>query len=1051
LDNILVSPSISSKIVPPEPYGLVARHRLFKEIGRAPPRSLVWITAPPGAGKSSIATAWLHFGFGPALQGHGVWYRLDETDADPCLFFQCLKRAIAHLPDVSVDALPDLTPEGLSDLREYAENWFELLLSNEARPPYLFIFDDIHHLAPDAPVLSLLPILAERLRPRDQVLCLSRQEPPASVVAALPKSRLSHITDLRVQADEFQDFKRDLRSFEEVTESAFLTQLRRSGHWITDLVVAPSSRLPLRRLAAHPVPEFTEFFSGYGEEEQKGLLATAFLQVGQEEEWYALGGSDAVTAMVRLAEERSLVTRLVNGALRKHDLLQEWLTAAAVVNLPPDNLCQVRLRTGRLLIERDELLAGAQLLAQADAFDEMTNLVLERAQALLGAGQNREVLQLIEMLPEHRRAEPAIRGTQAYALLPFEPQAARANFAALWRSLDPAAEASLYTQAVYGEVRAALADWSVDRRLLTLVEQTGPALERIGGAPEPIQLQLKVGRSLALLLGEPTHPDVPSAQAELERILPLLPSTIQLSAGSLLANYFLAWRGDLAAGRVQVDTLRPLVGRADIPPLSTLSWYYAAATVAFRDADGEALRRLAGEAQAFAHKWGISHRLSTVYWVLAQALAAEGRQDEAAVALHQYERIIKHSQRVTSPGPHTLRAALALSAGQHEQAIAEARVAYNLAFAAGSSQEIGNQISLLALALAATGHEGAQASIDELQELAGQTRNAVFALHATLADAYLAHAQGRMNDFVAAWERTAKAACAVSFRRLSGMNTASLSRLANAALGQGADVAVTRRLIELWSLLPPEAETIDEKWPFPVEIECLGGFAIKINGEKIRDGQGKAQRKPLELLWSLIPACEQGVSQDLLADQLWPELDGDRAMHTLRTTVYRLRKLIGTDAILQEDDHIRLNPKHVATDFGRLLAALSRLRTHHLSEVERMAAFDQALRLYRGPYLLGVAIDQVLEERERLERIVVNKAIGFLMALDPKSPATLLRVHRLQTVFPHVRLPDAIAQLWPSEARVSRVAARSTAVVRDASRGQSVGFGPQPKPAPREG
>ncbi|MBM1171289.1 AfsR/SARP family transcriptional regulator [Microvirga arabica] len=754
------------------------------------------------------------------------------------------------------------------------------------------------------------------------------------------------------------------------------------------------------------------------------MLATAFLQVGQEEEWYALGGPDATVAIARLAEERSLVTRLVNGTFRKHDLLHDWLMAAAETNLPPDDLRKARLRTGRLLIERDDLLAGAQLIAKAEAHDEMMSLVLERAQELIGTGQNRELLQLITMMPDRTQAEPAIRIFQAYARLPFEPQAARENFAALRRSLDPASEASLYAQSVYGEVRAALTDWSVDTRLVALVAETGPALDGMSGVPDPVRHQLVVARSLALLLGEPTHPGVPSAEAELKQVMPLLPPTLQLSTGSLLANYLLWWRGDLEAGRFQIDALRPLVGRADIPPLSTLSWYYAAVTATFRDGDGETLRCLTDEAQAFAHKWGISHRLSTVYWVLSQALAADSRHDDAVVALHQYERIINHSRRVEYPGPRTLRAALALSAGDHRQAIAEAQKAYQLAIATGSSQEIGNQISLLALAMAATGHEGARSSIDELRNLAESARNAIFALHATLAEAYLAHAQGRMSDFVGHWERTAKAACALSFRRITGMNAPSLSRLASAALGVGADIAITRRLIDLWSLSPPEGDIVHELWPFPVEIECLGGFVIKINGEKIRGGQGKAQRKPLELLWSLIPAHEQGVSQDLLADQLWPELDGDRAMHTLRTTVYRLRKLLGADAILQEDDHIRLNPKHVATDFGRLLAALGRLRADHLREAERMAAFDQALRLYRGPFLPGVAVDKVSEERERLERIVVNKAIGFLIARDPASPTTVLRVHRLQTAFPHVRLPDTIAQLWPTAAQTKRAAAR---------------------------
>lgn len=189
-DNRGVSPSdLPSKLVPPEAYGLVSRHRFFEQIRRAPPRSLVWIAAPPGSGKSSTAATWLHAEFARAHPSRGIWYRLDETDADPSHFFLTLRRAVAHLPDAPVEALPELTPEALPDIKDFARNWFEVLLRETGRGPYLFVFDDIHRLPPDAATLSILPILAGHLRLGDQVLCLSRQDPPEGVVTGLPKSR----------------------------------------------------------------------------------------------------------------------------------------------------------------------------------------------------------------------------------------------------------------------------------------------------------------------------------------------------------------------------------------------------------------------------------------------------------------------------------------------------------------------------------------------------------------------------------------------------------------------------------------------------------------------------------------------------------------------------------------------------------------------------------------------------------------------------------------------------------------------------------------------
>jgi ATP/maltotriose-dependent transcriptional regulator MalT len=64
-----------SKLVAPQIGGLVARQRLFREIEQASPKGIVWITAPPGAGKTSLAATWLYSCRSAARHGHALWYR----------------------------------------------------------------------------------------------------------------------------------------------------------------------------------------------------------------------------------------------------------------------------------------------------------------------------------------------------------------------------------------------------------------------------------------------------------------------------------------------------------------------------------------------------------------------------------------------------------------------------------------------------------------------------------------------------------------------------------------------------------------------------------------------------------------------------------------------------------------------------------------------------------------------------------------------------------------------------------------------------------------
>jgi ATP/maltotriose-dependent transcriptional regulator MalT len=974
---------------------------------------LIWVTAPPGAGKSSLAATWLHSDDAPAPPKHAVWYRIDDTDADPVSFFQHLKRSLGQVPDAPVDLLEDPEPGALSNPEELAARWFETLLGTEVRAPYTFVFDDVHRLPSDTATWGILGILAGSLQASDRALCLSRQDPPEVIVSALPRSRLLRITDLTVDPGEFEDFARDSVAFRGLSREAFAARLRQSGHWISDLSAASFDHSSLRPGLTRFPSQFSYLLGTYGAEGHEALLTTAFLQVGDDADWQILGGAKAVAILTELAPEGRAVTRLPNGTLRKHDLLHEWLRTAAASQLPSDALQQARLRAGRVLASRAELMSAVRLMLEAQAPHEALSLVLEHASRLNAAGHNRELLELLALLPETMGQEPILRLWHASGRLPFRPPAAREAFRQLWRSLDPEAEPFVYGAAVFGEVRAAIEDWSIDRRLLDLVEETAPVCDRLGALPEGSRQLILLARRLALLMGDPTHPEASEAESELQALVPSLSPDLQFSIESILAHYCLWWRGDLVAARGHVTAVESLLDRSDVPPVTKLLWYYAAVGLAFWDGDDDTLRRLGEEARAFGGKWGLTDRMAILPWIEAQAFAAHGDQAAAVAALHSYEQF-RRGWRCTDhlSSLHHLRAAVALSAGDTDTAVSEATQACACAREIGNAQNSGIQYALLAMARAARGERDVP-TLAALRTLAEQARSPAFHLQADLAEVALAHADGRVEDFVQGWERLGQSAGGLGLRRWSGMNRAVLGTLANAALHRGGDARVTRALVALWRLTPPADDHVHEDWPYPIQIRCLGGFVIDHDGNPVRASAGKAQRKPLELLWLLVAGDGRGLAQDFVADQLWPDLDGDRAMHTLRTTLYRLRKLVGPDAVVQENDHIQLNVAVVGTDLAALRAALARLRHPRLAPAARLAAFDQALRLYRGPLLPGIDLDYVAEERQRLAETIFNKALAFLMTLDPVDPATVLRVHRLRAVAPTASLPEALARLWP--------------------------------------
>jgi hypothetical protein len=139
-----------------------------------------------------------------------------------------------------------------------------------------------------------------------------------------------------------------------------------------------------------------------------------------------------------------------------------------------------------------------------------------------------------------------------------------------------------------------------------------------------------------------------------------------------------------------------------------------------------------------------------------------------------------------------------------------------------------------------------------------------------------------------------------------------------------------------------------------LRLYTLGRFSLVRHDKPLRFA-ARAQSKPLALLKALIAYGGRDVGITTLAASLWPDAEGDLAEQSFKTTLHRLRQLVGNEALVLRDDKLSLDPVVCWVDvdvwvFERLLnQLLPPAAPPDPATLDLLA--NQSFDLYRGPFL----------------------------------------------------------------------------------------------------
>ena len=219
-----------AKLSMPRLAGGIARPRLFNWLDKARAGPAIWIVAPGGAGKTTLAATYITEHEIPFL-----WYQLDKDDADPATFFYYLGIAARKLTTSPDAFLPLLTPEYLPDIPGFARRYFRQMFSILPRGTVL-VLDNHQSLIGEAVFNGVLRAAIGEIPDQGNIFIISRTDPPPALARQRANGSLAIIDweKLRLTLEEAEIIVSRTSDFDKTVMRALH---QRSEGWVAGLIL----------------------------------------------------------------------------------------------------------------------------------------------------------------------------------------------------------------------------------------------------------------------------------------------------------------------------------------------------------------------------------------------------------------------------------------------------------------------------------------------------------------------------------------------------------------------------------------------------------------------------------------------------------------------------------------------------------------------------------------------------------------------------------------------------------------------------------------------
>lgn len=453
---------------------ILPRKRLFKQLDQGLQKTITFVSAPGGSGKTTLVADYITERKMPCL-----WYQMDEGDADLATFFHYLRIAASNINPRKGKALPLLTFEYLQSINVFARGWFKKLfniltgqktkksphrkdsgqarMTEKAAPATSYrelqkinhnclVLDNYQEVPDDSAFHEMFAKSLEVMPEEINIIIISRNELHPAFARLNANNRVTIVgrDDIRFTLEETKELVSSIRKLK-LGKDAIASLHKRTEGWAAGLILSTelARKEGFKEEAIHGLPlyETFDYFAGEvfnrGDQvTQKFLLETSFLPRITPDMADRLTGLTGTDRILSWLSSRNYFTQKYEAGragaeafYQYHQLFRVFLLNRAKSVFVKEEINRIQRSAAKILTDSGQTEDAVSLYMDAGAWEECIGLICAEAPQLFGLGRTEVLRTWIEALPVSITEQtPYLLYWRAACLMAINPAKSRAGF-----------------------------------------------------------------------------------------------------------------------------------------------------------------------------------------------------------------------------------------------------------------------------------------------------------------------------------------------------------------------------------------------------------------------------------------------------------------------------------------------------------------------------------------------------------------------------------------------------------------------------------------------